>query len=306
MQRLKIGLALGEGGARGLAHIGVLQVLHEQGIKIDFLSGTSMGAVVAAMYAETLDPYLVEQRFKDFVASELFAEMGISGLMKSTQREAKFWDQIAQKVKGTIALNLAQTRQSILRAEKYVLGLKQLVSIAGFEDCQLPLIVVATDLVRGEEVPLCTGDLINALMASSAIPGFFPPVWHEGRLLSDGAICCPVPVKYAACDPTTFVIGVAVPPDLQYDGGLENAIEIMIRAEEINMFYLTKQFMETADFKLMPDTLGYDWNDFLEIDQLILAGRKAAQQSLPFLKDALQNRLGWWKRLLPNHCLSRN
>ena len=286
-KKKKIGIALGEGGARGLVHIGILQIFKEENIELDIIAGTSIGAIIGAMYCETLDPYEIETRFKEFIESDLYRDVGFPMLTKTEKREANFWDQIYSKVKGTIALTLAHTKVSLLENDHFSKILEQLIHVDDFKDLEKPLMAIATDLLRGMEVPLCVGDLKKAVLASASIPGFFPPVPYGDHLLSDGAIACPVPVKYAALSNNNFTIGVGVPPNLKKLQDIENAIELIIRAEEINMFHLTSEMVKKAHIPIIIDTQGIEWNEFHKIDELIAIGRNYAKDVVPKIKKQL-------------------
>lgn len=283
-KRKKIGVALGEGGARGLVHIGVLQVLKEEGLDVDIIAGTSIGAIIGAMYSETLDPFFIESRFYDLINSELYIDLGVVNLQKSEKSGVSFWHQILTKFKGTIALTLAQAKISIFDDKRFIDVLDFLISIDRFTQCKIPFIAVATDLKKGREMPLCAGNLKTAVKASASIPGFFPPVLIDGHILSDGAIACPVPVNYARLSEKTYVIGIATPPKLAPIETFDNAIEVLIRSEEINMYYLTKALVKAADLSIIADTKGIEWNEFHYIDELIHIGRESAKKVVPQIK----------------------
>ncbi len=295
MTKRGLGLALGEGGARGLAHIGVLQVLQDHEIRVEHVAGTSIGAVVGAMYAETLDAYLVQERFEDLAQQEDYARLGLRRFARGEKREASFWDMIGAKIMGTLALNLAQTRRGLLKADRLERALESLIHIRDFSECQLPFVALSTDISWGRETPLCTGNLIRAVTASSAIPGFFTPVEHEGLFLSDGAICCPLPVPYAEYAEDAVTMGVAVPTSLQRKQESENAIDIMLRAEEINMHYFTSRLMERADIALYPEIGDVQWHEMERVREMVQAGREAAEAALPELERKLNKRRGWFR-----------
>jgi len=297
MKDVKIGVALGQGGARGLAHIGVLQVLQENKYDIDIISGTSIGALVGAMYSETLDTSIMQERVQDFIESEIYQHTGFPYLLKSTEREPNFWDQITSKIRGTIALQLAQTKIGLFNQEKFQKGIQMLLGAQTFEECNIPLVTIATDLESGHEIPFCSGNLFRAVLASTAIPGFFAPIQHRGFKLSDGAICCPVPTKYAVYDPNTIVVGVNVPPNLENPKPVENALDVMIRAENINMYYLSENLMSRADVQITPETGYVGWNEFHRYGELIQYGREAAEAALPELEMQISKRTSWWKRM---------
>ncbi|MEF8823166.1 MAG: patatin-like phospholipase family protein [Desulfohalobiaceae bacterium] len=296
MGKRGLGLALGEGGARGLAHIGVLQVLQDHDIPVDHVAGTSIGAVVGAMYAETLDAYLVQDRFEELAErEEHFTRLGLRRFVRGEKREASFWDMIGAKIMGTLALNLAQTRRGLLKAERLEQTLEGLLHIRHFSECRIPFVALATDISWGKETPLCTGNLIRAVTASAAIPGFFTPVEHDGLSLSDGAICCPLPVPYAEYAEEAVTMGVAVPTSLREKSEPENAIDIMLRAQEVNMHYFTSRLMERANVALYPDIGDVQWHEMDRIREMVQAGREAAEAAIPEIKDELERRSGWFR-----------
>ena len=297
MKKINLGLALGEGGARGLAHIGVLQVLHERGLDIDIIAGTSIGALIGAMYSESQDPETMQRRFEEFIDSEIYQNAGFPYISKPTEREPSFWDQITSRLKGTLALNLAQSKIGLLSQEKFHKGIQMLLKAETFEECKTPLITVATDLETGNEIPFGSGDLFQAVLASAAIPGFFAPIHHRGFLLSDGAICCPVPTKYAVCDQDTLVVGVGVPPNLQNPKQIENALDVMIRAESINMYHLSRNLMRGANVHIYPQTGNVEWHEFDRLEELVQCGRKAAETALPELEEKIKRKASWWQNI---------
>lgn len=179
----KIGLALGSGSARGLAHIGVLRAIEEVGVKVDLVAGTSMGAFIGAIFASgNLDRLATE--FLDFdwksIASLLDPVFPRSGLIDG------------QKIAGFVRAHMP---------------------IASIEQLPIPFCAVASDIMNGEEVAIWTGDLIEAVLASIAVPGIFTPVRSNGRILVDGGLVNPVPVSAARVLGADLVIAV----DLNHD-----------------------------------------------------------------------------------------
>lgn len=177
----KIGIAFGGGGARGFAHIGILQVLEEEGIEVSCISGTSMGSVMGALYA-----------------------LGVP-LEKMAKAATGFG-----KKKFLSLRNINILNESLIKAKDPERVLDELVGDKTFEDCKIPFRAVAVDIESGEPVTLETGPLKPALMASSAIPFVFPPVFHEHRVLVDGGLVNNVPVgALKKCD-ADITIGVNI------------------------------------------------------------------------------------------------
>lgn len=177
----RIGLALGSGGARGWAHLGVLQALREKDVRIDFVAGTSMGAVVGAFVAAGRESTL----------RELAAHVDWRRLRQF------FWE-------------ISMSRSGLSDGKKLLEEMRKLIGVKNFYGLALPFRAVATDLNTGAEVVLGTGNLLEAMRASLSIPGVFSPVWVGKRLLVDGGLVNPVPVNVARAMGAQVVIAVDV------------------------------------------------------------------------------------------------
>lgn len=178
-----IGLALGSGAARGLAHIGVLKVLEEANIPIGIITGTSMGAFIGAMYASGVPVKQMEQ-----VALEID------------------WLSMARLLAPVIPTS------GLSDGKKLVAFMAELLPVRNFEQMRIPLAVTATDINTGEAVIIKQGDLLEALRASLAFPGIFSPVHFDQRFLVDGGLCSPVPIDIARNLGADKVIGVCTIP----------------------------------------------------------------------------------------------
>ncbi|MDZ7758780.1 MAG: patatin-like phospholipase family protein [Desulfovermiculus sp.] len=297
----KISLALSYGGAKGLAHVGVLQVLQEQGYQFGRIAGTSAGAIIGAMFAETMDAHVLEQRFRELIASDIFQGAAFSRFMNQTSLNSNFWNQISCRIRDTVALYMAQSKISLLSADRFIQCLEMLIHVQDFAQCRLPFVAVATDMTNGQDMPLCAGSLIQAVLASSSIPGFFPPVDMDGVLLNDGAICCPVPVKYAQDLEENVLLAVSVPPKIDPLEPIESALSLMIRAEEINLSFLCQAQAANADVVIEPETKDVGWNEMHRLDEMLESGRQAAFDSLPQIEEAMETRHPWWRRLKTWH-----
>ena len=290
MEQKDICIALGPGGARSLAHIGVLQILQEEGIAIKKIAGTSAGAIVGAVFAETNDAFETEKRFKTLLKSEAYEQSGLGTLKDHTVHGINFWEQITTRIKGMIALSLAQSKLGILRNKHFKECLGILILSNDFSQLQIPFSAMATDLISGCGVEITSGDIIKSLNASSAIPGFFPPVQLGKYLLVDGAVCCPVPVEHCGSNRDDVIVAVHVPSKLNCGYKPENALDIMVRAEEINMRNLDQVKTARADIQIFPDIKDVAWNEIHRLDEMVAAGRKAAQKMLPQILKFIQTK----------------
>jgi len=182
-EKSKIGLALGSGAARGLAHIGVLKALTEKGVSINMIAGSSMGALVGACYARNGEI----TNFEEIV-------------LKID------WKQLAQLAD----LNLALLFKGVIHGKKVKELLKAVIGDVEFKDLKIPFAVVATDVNTGEEVVIKEGSVIEAVRASISIPAIFTPVKFKNRFLIDGGIVNPIPVNIVKNMGATFVIACNV------------------------------------------------------------------------------------------------
>jgi NTE family protein len=255
-ERPKVGVALGGGFARGVAHIGVLRALEENEIPIDFIAGTSVGALIAAAYASgtSLDDMAHQAsltRFRDFGRWTL-SRMG----MASNERLQDF--------------------------------LSRMATAKFFHEMRIPLAIVATDLINGESVHFKTGEIGPALRASCAYPGLFLPVEYRGHFLVDGFLTEQVPAPAVRELGAEVVISVHLEPGL-LDSKPRNTIEVISRSFSIIQEVSRQSWRAATDVLLEPNVHHVLWDEFVKSPQLIAAGEECAHAALPQIK-ALLNR----------------
>jgi NTE family protein len=293
---VRIGIALGGGGARGLAHVGVLKVLEQEGIPPSYITGTSIGAVVGAMYAQRPNVDAMIQRFKDSLDDEFYDQLGLDHLKTTGTQEISFLQQTTHNIKRRIAINLAQSRTGLLKEVRLKNILLKLIDKGNIEDTEIPLAIVATSLHTGEDIVLRSGGIIDAVAASSSIPGFLCPVCLNDDLLTDGGVSCPVPVKYLPKEEVDVTIGVELGIRKYYPLECVNVIEIIARADMITSRNLGQMMVNTADVAICPDTKGMHWSEFSREDELIEAGIQGTKEKLPEIKNAIRKKTFWFKR----------
>ena len=248
----RLGLALGGGAARGFAHIGVIQVLEENGIKVDLVAGTSAGSLVAALYAS-----------------------GKGG--KEMQALAEGMDE------GAIT-DWSFPLRGLIRGEALARFIREKTGGKGIEQMALPLGIVATDLSDGSSILFRSGDTGTAVRASSAVPAVFQPVKIGQREYVDGGLVSPVPVRFAREMGAQFIVAVDItsPPEKDPPGDafrmLMQTFSIMGRS--INMFELRE-----ADIVIRPKLDGVGSAVFSARRRAIQAGREAALAMLPLLRQ---------------------
>jgi NTE family protein len=295
---VKIGIALGGGGARGLAHLGVLKVLEAEGIPIACITGTSAGAVVGAMYAQNPDADALIERFKGSMAEDFYDQLSANCLKSNCVENDSFISQTTRNIKKRIFINLAQSRRSLLKEFPLQEVLIKFIDEGRIEDTKIPLAIVATGLHTGREIWFESGDIIAAVAASSTIPGIFPPVYMNDDLVTDGAATCPLPVQHLSAMGSDVTLGVEV--GMRYYHPMEsiNAIEIISRANMITSHRLGEIMVSTADVAIQPDTKDVHWSEFSRCDELIEAGMKAAVAKLPKIRMAIRRKVSWPRRTL--------
>jgi NTE family protein len=267
----KIGLALGGGAARGLAHVGVLDVLRQEGIPIDLIAGTSAGAVIGAAYAWSQN---TEQMTRDALdanwkkmAPLIDPSLPKSGFIKGK----KIRDLIATYVGGNI----------------------------DFKDLKIPFACVATDIDTGEEVVIDSGSVPEALRATISIPGIFSVVKHKGRYVVDGGLTTPVPVEVVRKMGADFIIAVNVNPDVTgrmgktYHQRVEahkapNIFQVMMQSIYIATYAVGQHAIKNADVVIEPDLAHIGSGDFNKAPEMIKRGREAAHKALPEIKRRLE------------------
>lgn len=268
----RLGLALGSGSARGLAHVGVLKALEQAGLQPDVVTGTSMGAVVGAMYAAGKTPEEIEAISTSYDVKSLLALADVA-----LQRGAVM---AGEKVEAFLAEHLPER----------------------FEDLKMPFGCASTDLTTGHGVKHTAGDLRRAVRASLSIPVLFAPVTGDGHVLVDGFLTDPIPVALARNLGAEVVVAVDVcgsgtvtADDGQQDSGLvrdligvlrgeprqrrrgTSGLEVLSASVEIMERHVAQNALRSADVVLSPDVHGFPGYDFVSAADIIAAGERAGR-----------------------------
>ncbi|MFT5233211.1 MAG: NTE family protein [Candidatus Krumholzibacteriia bacterium] len=289
-----LSFALGSGGARGLAHAGVLAALEEGGIRPDLVVGTSMGAIVGALYAQDPDPLKVWPRLKAYVGTEEFASYWAPFVPRDDaegrdpqKRLVDIFDYMQRKM---IAMKTVTT-SSQQDASKLRHPLASLFGPVSFSDLQINFAAVALDLVSGNKVTFTEGPLVDGLYASSAIPSVFPPVKKDGQLLCDGGGPFRVPVEACHELGADIVVAIDIPAfeETQFSTGLD----MIMRSNTVARQRLNRYVCATADFVIRPEVTEYHWADFGAGEACHERGYEAGQKALPQLKALLRERAGF-------------
>ena len=283
MRKPYLGLALGGGGARGAAHIGVIQALHQAGVRPDVIAGTSAGSTVGAMYAATLDPDWIEKRFREFIEHESFRTFNSGELLDGRNQET-FLSKVTSKVKQHYMVILGLNRAYVAKREILENAVDYLLPVDTFEELKIPLKILVTDIHSGEDIVYESGELKEAIVQSSSIPGFFEPTHKDGRLLVDGGVTAPLPVSVLK-NITELVMAVDITNHSLKPLDDPNMIEIVRRSDIITSLKLKERIAQDADILIRPDVLGLHWSEFGKFDDLLKSGRDAAAKTLKSITD---------------------
>ncbi len=297
MSSPRIGLALGAGGARGLAHVGVLRGLAKHHIQVDMITGSSIGALVGAMYAARQDIDWMITRFREMLDSEAFAQSGINWVKaKMPGTEPGFLQWAAEYVASKLVLNLSESRSGVVKNTRLLKLIDYLLPVKDFSELRLPFACCAVDLQTGEDVILTQGDLVQAVAASSCIPGYLMPIEVDDRLLVDGGVSRPVPGNLARQMGADFVIAVDIATQRFHPLEQNNIVSILGRTSEISATRLAQVQRNSWDFLLRPETGDTHWTEFEHLDKLVAAGEEVVEHDIRDLRRniaALTGVRGW-------------
>lgn len=298
----KVGLALGGGAARAFSHIGVLDGLRRHRIPIDIVTGTSMGAIIGAMYATQMDVTAIKTRFTAYIESEEFSNSGFNFFKELDSHEEGVLAEIGRLARRGVFNTLMVTRNALVSEKTAASSYDFLIEDLSVEQTRIPFAAVALDLLSGDPVILSQGRLRQVITASCAMPGVLNPVSIAGRLLVDGGWVETVPIRAARQLGADFVIAVDVGGiSLETDFAPRNALDVIARADALARNALNKEQLKTADVILSPRNGTGHWADFSTFGRAIERGEETVERELGTVQRALRRARwrGWLGRLSP-------
>jgi len=254
----RIALALGGGAARGFAHIGVIRILEAEKIPIDLVVGTSVGSLIGALYAQKRDVFDLEWTAFALTQDDLID----TGVMNAI-----------------VGMGLAKGE----RLEKFV---ESKVTVKTIEALQIPFAAVATDLNWGDKVVIDKGSVARAVHASSAIPGLFEPVAHQGKILVDGGVVENIPIATARERGADLVIAVDISGGVG-NANIRNLVDVLVQANNIMFARNSENSKRGADVLVTPDVRGVAMLDFTQKKRCMQAGMDAARAAIPRIREAI-------------------
>ena len=251
-----IGVALGGGFARGIAHIGVLKVLEEEGIPVRMIAGTSVGALIGAAYCSGL------------TIGEL--------------------EEVSRRVRFTTFARWTLSRYGFASNDRMVAFLNSTLKTQRFEELRIPLAVTATDFNTGEGAVFRTGSMIDPVRASCAYPGMFLPVEIRGRWLVDGMLAHPVPTRPLREMGAQRVLAVHLKGQWSKGTAPRHLFDVIGQSFAIAQDMMSPVWRGEADLVIEPDVAGFDYDDFKRSGELIRVGEVAMRHALPAVRKWLE------------------
>jgi NTE family protein len=264
---IRLGIALGAGGARGWAHIGVLKVLEAAGIHIDMISGSSMGALVGGIYAATACADELKKNTIDLFPTKLAARRKI--------------------------FDFTFPVQGLLKGGKAAKLVRDAVKNADFLDLMIPAYIIGVDILKGEEVVFETGNVTDAVRSSISIPAIFSPYRYQGRWMVDGGLLNPVPVDVLLRKGADMVIAVCIEPRTGARKEETKALGIKgILSQTISIVHgrATGDFAKNSDIVLYPDVRNHNWDDFHKGTALMRYGMEECFNRLDEIKQLIRSK----------------
>ena len=285
----KIGVVLSGGGAKGLAHIGALKVIEESGVKVDYIGGTSMGAIVGALYASGYSAKELDSIFKvtDFAGM----------IQDNVPRGAKTFYEKEDSERYALSLPFDNFNVTFPQAisggqniyNELVRLLFHVKDVQDFKKLPIPFICVATNVETGEEVLLDGGYLPEAIMASGTFPSLFEPAEINDQILIDGGVVNNYPIDEIRDMGADLIIGVDVQHDLSTRESLSSATEILLQINNYRTVNDMKKKAEKTDIYIRPDIDRFSVIDFDRGQEIIASGEEGARLFSERLKEVAQN-----------------
>jgi len=287
-KEIKIGLALGSGGARGVSHAGVLVALEEAGLIPDLIVGTSIGAVAGATYAEDPNAKRCYQKVLSFTRDKDFLSTWEPFIPDNNG------DNVFQELYGAATKKMAtiktMIKPALTNADTLNRPMGILLRSRDFSELKIKFAAVSIDLISGARHVTTEGPLLDAVYGSAAIPGVFPPLEKDGKLLIDGGAPYRVPVEICKQMGADIVIAVNIPSYAPEKTEYGSGVDIILRSDAIAREKLNEIIIDTADVVITPAVSRYHWADFRNAELCYEEGKYATEQAIPQLLDAIKKR----------------
>lgn len=281
-----ITLVLGGGGFKGVAHIGVLRALQAGGVPIERVVGTSAGALIGASYCYLGDAEAMHRLVLDFLASEGFRAHSLIGFRRQPGK-IPLMSRLMHGIRRQVMLERIFRRSSAFGSSALRFIAKSMVPHADIADLRVPLSICVLDLLRGEDLLLSEGDLRQAVIASSSVPGFFPPVEWGDTLLCDAGLVNNLPANMARREGARRIVAVDLSDGLPPCRADAVGMEYLLRVQEITTRLANRRCATDADVVVVPQLDGRHWLDTTRLTDVLDEGERATREQLPQIRALL-------------------
>ena len=283
----RIGLALGGGGARGFAHLGVLRALEKAGIPIAVYSGTSMGAILGAAFLQTKEFKKSHRKVKNFVINYAQKFSGLNYVETDKKPNTNLFETLGRQFsRGKTLYNFL--RHSHLEDESLLENIaRDFIYPCNIEDLTHKMYICSIDFKTGQAVFFNEGDCRKAVMASMSIPGYFPPQKFNDRLLYDAQAVYPVPIQVFEHEPVDLIISVDVGLPIEDDFQVKTGVDLLFRQNDMLYTHVLSEVENCSDLVIRPDIKDVHWTEFHKMDKVILKGMEAANDMIPQVKKMM-------------------
>lgn len=274
----KIGVVLSGGGAKGLAHIGVLKILEEEGVRVDYIGGTSMGAMVGGLYASGYTAKQLDSIFR-VIDFDRVVQDNLPRRVKSfydKENDEKYAITFPfQKMRFGIPVALSKGQNTYNLFNQLLFDSRH---ITNFNDLPIPFLCIATDIETGEEVILNKGNLAQAIVASGSFPTLFTPIEIDGRSLTDGGIVNNYPIDEVRKMGADIIIGVDVQADLMDRKELNSAVKVVTQIINFQKLGTMQEKINSTEIYIKPDITGFNVVSFSDGSQIVKNGEDEAKK----------------------------
>lgn len=281
----KVGVVLSGGGAKGLAHIGVLKVLQEAGVEVSYIGGTSMGAIVGGLYAAGYSANELDSIFRSLDPDALlkdFTPRGNKNFFEKRNDEMYALQLPFQGFRVGFPTAISKGLYNYTTVNQLTDHVRH---IRDFKELPIPFVCIATDVETGEEVVLDHGVLADAILASGAFPSLYTPVLIDGRMLIDGGVTNNYPIEDVKKMGADIVIGVDVQDPLRKRDQIKGAMGILAQINNYQMIQKMEAKRNATDIYIKPDISGFSVVSFEDGESIIKQGEEAARNILPMLQQ---------------------
>ncbi len=296
---VKVGLVLSGGGAKGLAHIGALKIIEKSGVRIDYIGGTSMGAIVGALYASGYSAAALDSIFRTVDFDVLIQD--------ELPREAKTFYEREDSEKYAVTLpfdkfkiglpkGLSKGQNFYNQFSRYTAHVN---NIRNFDELPIPFFCMSTNIETGKQVLLDKGYLPEAVAASGALPSIFSPIELNGILMTDGGVTNNYPVKEIRDKGAEIVIGIDVQDSLMQENELNSVTNIMLQISNFRTYNAMKAKIPETDIYIKPSIMDFSVMSFDQVDEIISSGEKAAYKKYKNLKEIAKGQSNPSKKIAP-------